>query len=56
MQPLDPQQAIWLARGEALGMLLRLLQRWLRAGAVRLRTPGLAHRLRTLGPARRRPG
>jgi len=56
MKPLDTNQAIWLARGEALGMLLRLLQRWLRAGAVRLRTSGLAHRLRTLGPARRRLG
>jgi len=56
MKPLDTNQAIWLARGAALGMLLRLLQRWLRAGAVRLRTSGLAHRLRTLGPARRRLG
>lgn len=56
MKPLDPQQAIWLARGEALGMLLRLLHRWLRAGVVRLRTRGLAHGLRAIGPARRRPG
>jgi hypothetical protein len=56
MKPLDTNQAIWLARGEALGMLLRLLQRWLRAGAARLRTSDLGHRLRTLGPARRRLG
>ena len=44
MKPLDTNQAIWLARGEALGIILRLLQRGLRASARRLRNIGRAER------------
>ena len=54
MQPFNPNDAIWLARGEALGNLLRLLQRGLRASARRLRAIGLTQRLRAIGLARRR--
>ena len=54
MKPLSTDRAIWLARGEALATILRLLQRGLRASARRLRTIGLAYRLREIGRARRR--
>ena len=54
MTPLDPHHAIWLARGEALGNVLRLLQRGLRASARRLRAIGLPRHLRAIGLARRR--
>ena len=56
MQPFNPNDAIWLARGEALGIILRLLQRGLRASARRLRTIGRARLLRDLGLARKTPG
>lgn len=54
MEPLPAHHAIWLARGEALGILLRLLQRGLRAGARRLRFTRLVPRRREIGFARRR--
>jgi hypothetical protein len=56
MTPPHMTQAMWLARGEALGNLLRFLQRALLASARRLRNNGLAHRFREIGLARRRLG
>jgi hypothetical protein len=56
MTPLRDHHAIWLARGEALGILLRLLQRGIRASASRLRNIRLVHRLQAVGLARGRLG
>jgi hypothetical protein len=54
MKPLSTNHAIWLAQGVALGIVVRLLQRGLRASCRQLRYSGLANRLRVIGLARRR--
>jgi hypothetical protein len=41
MEPLSTNHAIWLARGEALRIILRLLQGGLRASMIQLRQIGL---------------
>jgi hypothetical protein len=41
MEPLSTNHAIWLARGEALGIILQLLQDGLRASMIQLRQIGL---------------
>lgn len=54
MRPLSTNEAMWLARGVALGHILRLLQRGLRASVSRLRNIGSSRKLREIGFARRR--
>jgi hypothetical protein len=52
MKPLTTDQAMWLARGVALGLVVRLLQLGLRPAVRRLRAIGLAPRLLSLGRKR----
>lgn len=54
MRPLSTNEAMWLARGVALGLVLRLLRRGLRASVSRLRNIGSSRKLRHTGLAPRR--